>query len=373
MSTKFCQMVGVDLPIVAFSHCRDVVAAVSRAGGLGVFGAAKFTPEELDIELDWIDAHVDGRPYGVDVLVPLARAERDTQDLEALRKQIPEQHERFVAELGERFHVPPATEGATPRAFSGIIINRRDLDRQIEVALAHPVKFLVSGLGPFPPEVTARARAQNVLIGGLVGSVEHARRHVESGADVIVAQGFEAGGHTGEISTLVLVPQVVDAVAPRPVLAAGGIASGRQLAAVLALGAQGAWMGSAWLTTEESDVDPKVVEKLLQASSNHTLRTRCMTGKPVRMLQTPFEVAWNEPGAPPTLPAPLQGLLVLPLLQRIFQNRIMPVMGQPVGQAVGMLNQRSSCRAVVNDLMDELVDALSRVQVDLDLVDQESK
>lgn len=372
MPTNFCTQVGIDFPVVAFSHCRDVVVAVSRAGGLGVFGAAKFTPKELEVELRWIDEHVGGCPYGIDVLAPMAHDDRDTPDLDALRAQVPEQHTRFIEELGERFQVPPATKGATPREFSGIVINRRDLERQIDIALSHPIKLLVSGLGPFAPAVVERARAQGVLIGGLVGSVRHALRHVECGADVIVAQGTEAAGHTGDVSTLVLVPQIVDAVAPRPVLAAGGIASGRQLAAALALGAQAAWMGSAWLTTEESEVDPDVIEKLLRADSNQTLRTRCMTGKPVRVLRTPFEKAWGAPDAPPTLPAPLQGLLVLPLLNRIFQNHVIPVMGQAVGQAVGMLNQRRSCRNVVDEMMQELVDTLDGVQTDLDLVDHDA-
>lgn len=370
MTTAFCRQLGAAYPIVAFSHCRDVVAAVSRAGGVGVFGAAKFTPEELEIELDWIDKHAAGRPYGVDVLAPFPNQDTDTPDLEALRARIPKQHAQFVEELSDRFGVPPATEGARPRAFSGIIVNRRVLDRQIEVALSHPISLLVSGLGPFAPDVVARAHAQNVLIGGLVGSVTHALRHVDSGADFIVAQGTEAAGHTGEVSTLVLTPQIVDAVAPIPVLAAGGIATGRQIAAVLALGAQAAWMGSAWLTTEESDVDPAVIDKLLEAQSTQTLRTRCMTGKPVRLLRTPFEEAWSAPDAPAPLPAPLQGVLVLPLLERVFQNRITPLMGQAVGQVVGLMNQRRSCRATVDEMMREMIDALEATRAQLGLIDE---
>lgn len=373
MSTPFCRQAGVEYPIVAFSHCRDVVAAVSRAGGLGVFGAAKFTPEELEIELAWIDRHVGGRPYGVDVLAPFPNDETDTPDLDALRARIPQEHAAFVDALAARHNVPPPTDGARSRAFSGIIVNRRTLDQQIDVALSHPIKVLVSGLGPFAPDVIARARAQNVLIGGLVGSVKHALRHVDSGADFIVAQGTEAAGHTGEISTLVLTPQVVDAVAPRPVLAAGGIATGRQLAAALALGAQGAWMGSAWLTTEESDVDPAVIDKLLEAQSTQTLRTRCMTGKPVRLLRTEFEEAWNAPDAPAPLPAPLQGVLVLPLLERVFQNRVTPLMGQAVGQAVGLLNQRRTCRATVEEMVREMIDSLEGVRAQLGLVEDDSE
>jgi len=366
MTTRFCAAVGVDYPIVAFSHCRDVVAAVSRAGGLGVFGAAKFTPEQLEVELSWIDEHVGGRPYGVDVLAPSPSAVDDPElDLSALAEQIPEQQRRFVDDLAERFDVPPAKEGASTFAFAGIVVSRRTIEAHVEIALSHRVKFLVSALGPFRKEIVDRAHAQGTLIGGMCGSVAHAIRHASAGADVIIAQGHEAGGHTGEISTLVLTPQVVDAVAPIPVLAAGGVGTGRQLAAVLALGAQGAWMGSAWLTTEESDVDELVIEKLLQADSSQTIRTKSLTGKPVRTLRTPLEDAWSQPNAPPTLPAPQQGLLMRPLIQRAFQNNIEPLMGSAVGQVVGLMKERRACRALVNEIMTELVETLDRVGTEL--------
>jgi len=367
MATTFCKLLGTEYPIVAFSHCRDVVAAVSRAGGLGVLGAAKFTPDELETALTWIDNNLQGRPYGVDVLAPPADGEADNIDLEKLRQRIPAAHQDFVDQIASKYHVPPLSEGAVPTEFAGVIINRRDLEAHIEVALRHPIRLLVSGLGPFSTEVVERTHAMGALVGGMCGSPIHAKRHVDSGADVVIAQGTEAGGHTGEISTLVLVPQVVDAVAPIPVLAAGGIATGRQLAAVLALGAQGAWMGSAWLASEESDVDPQVIDKLLAAESNQTIRTRCMTGKTVRMLRTSFENEWESPDAPGTLAAPLQGLLVLPLLKRAFKNRILPLMGQAVGQAVGLIRQRRTSRAIVDEMMVELVDTIERVREELEL------
>lgn len=366
MTTRFCSAVGVDYPIVAFSHCRDVVAAVSRAGGLGVFGAAKFTPEQLEIELAWIDGHCGGRPYGVDVLAPSPSALDDQEvDLAALADSIPEAQRRFVDALAERYHLPPVKEMAPTFAFAGIVVSRRTIEAHVEIALRHNIKLLVSALGPFTREIVDRAHAKGILIGGMCGSVAHAVRHAQAGADVIIAQGHEAGGHTGEISTLVLTPQVVDAVAPIPVLAAGGIGTGRQLAAVLALGAQGAWMGSAWLTTEESDVDERVIEKLLRAESSQTIRTKSLTGKPVRTLRTPLEDAWAQPDAPPPLPAPQQGLLMRPLIQRAFQNNAEPLMGSAVGQVVGLMKERRACRSLVNEIMSELVDTLDRVGAEL--------
>ena len=367
MTTQFCKLVGIDYPIVAFTHCRDVVAAVSRAGGIGVLGAAKFTSEQLEIELAWIDAHVNGRPYGVDVLAPsLSRAAEDP-DLDALERTIPKQQRDFVTQLEEKLHIPPNTGGPTPREFSGIVVSRATLDAHVQIALSHPIKLLVSALGPFRPDVMAQAKQQGVLIGGMCGSVKHARLHAAAGADVIVAQGSEAGGHTGEISTLVLTPQIVDAVAPIPVLAAGGIATGRQLAAVLALGAQGAWTGSLWLTVHGSDTDPRMIEKLLAADSTQTLRTKSVTGKPVRTLRTPLEEAWLDEDAPPTLPAPQQGMLMRPLYHSIYQNGVTSLMGHAVGQAVGLLNERRSCKAVLDEMMRELVDTIERVNTELDL------
>lgn len=358
MSKRFRELVGIEYPLVAFSHCRDVVAAVTNSGGMGILGAAKFTPEELETELAWIDEHVGGKPYGVDVLAPPADEEKDIDDLVELRSRIPTSHHHFVDLLADRLAVPEARDGPVPREFSGIIVNRRTLQQQIDISLSHPIKFLVSGLGPFSSAVVARARSQGVAVGGLCGNVKHALRQVAGGADVVVAQGTEAAGHTGDISTLVLVPQVVDAVAPVPVLAAGGIVNGRQLAAILALGAQGAWTGSVWLTTEESDVDPAVIGKLLEARSEQTIRTRAYTGKPVRMLRTPFEDAWEDEKSPRPLPAPYQGLLVQPLLQRIYQHRRTDLMGQAVGQGVGLMRTRRSSRAVVEEMMAEMVDAL---------------
>jgi len=370
VTTEFCRRVGIENPIVAFSHCRDVVAAVTKAGGLGVLGAAHFTPAQLETELSWIDSQVNGMPYGVDVLAPQPGVgDEDGSDTTDLADQIPQQHRDFIEQLVERYDIPPSTGGAEPVEFSGIIVSRRNLDEQVEVSLRHPVRFLVSGLGPFPAEIVETAKAKSVLIGGMCGSVKHARRHVAAGADVIIAQGAEAGGHTGEMSTLVVVPQVVDAVAPVPVLAAGGIATGRQLAAVLALGAQGAWMGSTWLTTHESDVNPILVAKMLAAQSTQTVKTRCMTGKPVRLLHTEFEEAWAAADAPTALPAPLQGMLVRPLITRIFQNKVTQLMGHPVGQAVGFMNEQQTCRAVVEDLMTGLVESLEHVRSELGLDD----
>lgn len=363
MQNDFLRLAGVEFPVVAFSHCRDVVAAVSRAGGLGVLGAAAFTPEQLELELRWIDDNCGGRPYGVNVLYPFVYEEGNE---DALRRQLPERHAAFTAELLERFAIPPPRNEAvaTPFGDAGIVTREGVLDL-VEVALRHPIRLLVSALGPLPADVRDEAAARGALVGGMVGSARHAIRHVEAGADVVVAQGVEAAGHTGEIATMVLVPEVVDAVPGTPVLAAGGIATGRQIAAALALGAQGVWIGSAWLTTIESDVDPLVKERLLRATSGDTVKTRCISGKPMRLLRNPWSDAWEAEDAPEPLRAPLQGLLVRDAMVSIYENRVEPLMTSAVGQVVGQLRELSSAELLLR-LMEELVEAVAAVERQLE-------
>lgn len=372
MRTELCDVFGIDVPLFAFSHCRDVVAAVSRAGGMGVLGALAFTPEQLEVELRWIDDHVDGRPYGVDVIIPAsyAGAELNGPDLATqLAAMIPEAHRHFVEDVLARHGVPvlPA-DVARPRGLLGW--TNQGGRSQVEVALSHPIALLANALGPAPADVVVKAHAHGVRVAALVGTAEHARKQVAAGVDVIVAQGTEAGGHTGEISTMVLVPDVVDAVAPVPVLAAGGIGDGRQLAAALALGAQGAWTGSIWLTVTESDVSPVVLDKLLRAGPGDTVRSRSLTGKPARLLRTAWTEAWDDPDGPGTLPMPLQFMVTAEALQRIGRSGNEALAGSPVGQIVGRMNSVRTTRDVVFDLVDGAVRTIERLNDQLAVPDR---
>jgi NAD(P)H-dependent flavin oxidoreductase YrpB (nitropropane dioxygenase family) len=361
--TALCDEFGIEFPIFAFSHCRDVVAAVSRAGGLGVLGALAFSPDQLEVELAWIDEHVEGRPYGVDVVMPASAvgSELGGPDLAAqLDALIPEGHRIYVEEVLERHGVPPLPPDVPrPRGLLGW--TDQGARSQVEVALAHPIRLLVSALGPPPPDVVGRCRERGIKVAALIGTPDQARKQVAAGVDVIVASGTEAGGHTGEISTLVLVPQVVDAVAPVPVLAAGGIGDGRQLAAVLALGAQGAWTGSIWLTTTESDVSPVVRDKLLAASSRDTVRSRSLSGKPARQLRTPWTDAWDDPEGPGALPMPLQFMLTAEAQTRIGRSGNVALAGSPVGQIVGGMSSVRSTRDVVFDLVEGAIGTIERL------------
>ena len=368
MRTPVCESLGIEYPIVAFSHCRDVVAAVSRAGGMGVLGALVFTPEELDRELDWIEKNVDGKPYGVDVVIPAAYVGKEQGGLEKLdlEKLIPDEHKRFLEQLLERYEVPPLPKDLS-RAESLFGWSDTMGRALVDVAMSYPIKLLANALGPPPADVIDRAHAAGVQVAALVGRADQACKQQTAGVDIIVAAGYEAGGHTGEVTTLVLVPEVVDAVAPLPVLAAGGIGSGRQMAAALALGAQGVWTGSIWLTTTENDEDAVITERLLAATSNDTVRTRCITGKPARMLRSSYTDAWDDPGSPAALPMPLQHLATAEAHQRVRRAAAAGNLSAaelavtPVGQIVGHMNQRLPARKVVSDMIDEYLDTVERM------------
>ena len=366
MRTQLAKDLGLEFPIFAFTHCRDVAAAVSKAGGLGVLGVAGHSLDNLRMELEWIEKEIGDKPYGVDLLLPtrFVGSERGGLDASELEAMIPEEHRRFLDELLEKHDVPPLPADAKlPGAFSVGYEKQRDL---IEFLFQHRISLIASALGPPPSWMIEEGRKRGVRVAALAGTVDHARRHAEAGADLIIAQGYEAGGHTGEIATMVLVPEVVDAVAPLPVLAAGGIGSGRQITASLALGAQGVWMGSAWLTTEEAETHPVVKEKFLKATSRDTIRCRSLTGKPARQLRSAWTEAWNDPANPDPLPMPLQ-----PQLTREAQARISrtahkspganELINYFVGQIVGSMNDVRSVRSVVEELVQEYADTMERL------------
>jgi NAD(P)H-dependent flavin oxidoreductase YrpB (nitropropane dioxygenase family) len=367
MRTRICDEFNIEFPIFAFSHCRDVVAAVSKAGGFGVLGALAFTDEQLAIELDWIDEHVDGKPYGVDIVMPASSIAANAPEIteEQLQAMITERHRNFVEEVLSRYGVPPLPAGAPkPLALLGWVPGKAR--SQVDIALEHPIKLLVNALGPPPEDIVAKAHEHGVKVAALVGAADQAKKQQAAGVDIIVAQGHEAGGHTGEVATMVLVPEVVAAVAPTPVLAAGGIGSGKQAAAALALGADGVWTGSIWLTVREADTAEPIVERLLKAGARDTVRSRSMTGKPARQLRTPWTEAWEAPDSPGTLPMPLQYMLTAEAQQRMRRAADTGGPGaelatMPVGQIVGSMNSRRSARDVIYDMVREFIETTERL------------
>ena len=370
MKTAVADMLGIEYPILAFSHCRDVVAAVTNAGGFGVLGAVAHTPKQLEIDLAWIDEHVGGKPYGVDLLLPqkYEGADEGGLDREALRQLLPAEQQAFVDDIMARYQVPELDDEQREAVsrLGGMNVSPKGYEPLLDVAFDHPIKLIASALGPPPVALIERAHAADVLVAALAGTKEHAVRHQEIGVDIIVAQGTEGGGHTGEVATMVLVPEVVDAVAPTPVLAAGGIGNGRQVAAAMALGAQGVWCGSVWLTTEEAETQPVIKEKYLAARSKDTVRSRSITGKPARMLKTKWTEEWERTDGPGPLGMPLQPLLVSEAQARINRAANTPGSGAQelatyfVGQVVGQMNVSKKAGQVVLDMVNEYADVLIR-------------
>ncbi len=372
MKSNICDRLGIEFPLFAFSHCRDVVAEVSRAGGFGVLGAAGHTPETLEIELAWIDEHVDGAPYGVDLIVPTSMADKEGSLTPAeVEARIPLEHKAYVERILAENGV--SVEGLWSRGVGeGFASGMREQGAAavLDVAFSHPIKLIVNALGVPPKVMLDRARQAGVAVAALTGAREHAIKHVEAGVDILVVSGTEAGGHCGEVSTLVLVPEVIEALKPYgdvPVLAAGGIVTGRQMAACMAMGAAGAWTGSVWLTTAEAETNPVVKEKMLSANSRQTVRSRSRTGKYTRQLRSAWTDAWQSPEAPDPLPMPLQSLVAEPALRSIDK---LAEAGDPgaqrlatywVGQGVGLMNSAQSVRAVVREFMEDFAAAAERL------------
>jgi NAD(P)H-dependent flavin oxidoreductase YrpB (nitropropane dioxygenase family) len=363
MKTKATEMFGIETPIFAFSHCRDVVVEVTNAGGMGVLGTTRMSPEQLEAELKWIDDHTKGRPYALDLALP-----NKLDPVKPMRDRdvvLPKEHIEFIERILADAGIPPLPEDEHQKFMEsspGYTLTSRGGMELIEVALKHPqIKLVVSALGIAPKEMIDLLHAKGLKVGALVGSVHHALRQAEAGIDIIVAQGMEAGAHSGNIASMVLWPQVVDAVAPVPVLAAGGIGHGRQMAAAMVLGAEGVWCGSVWLGTRESELSPEMKERFFAARSEDAIQRRVFTGKQCRMLRSAFTDAWDAPGAPAPLPMPQQGMLVSEARARIERARKKDYMGYYVGQIVGDMKEETSCRSVVYGFLTEFLEAMERV------------
>ena len=373
MNSRLCEKLGIEFPLFAFSHCRNVVTEVSKAGGFGVFGAVGQTPENLEQELNWIDENIDGKPYGIDLLIPnrMDHKSENSQTSDDLKALIPNEYYNFVDNILE------AHDLETNDLWSGkygidYTHNMREAgaNQLLEVAFRHPITLFVNALGVPPRSVIEKCRDKNILVGALTGAREHAVKHAAAGVDILVVSGTEAGGHCGEISTMVVVPDVIDSVKANQdifVLAAGGIATGGQMAACMAMGAAGVWCGSVWLTAPEAETTPTVKKKMLEANSRNTIRSRSRTGKPTRQLQSAWTDAWASPNALQPLEMPLQGILSRPAMDKIDTKAAVGHAGAValstyyVGQAVGLMNEEKSVKAIVYEFMEDYVEAVERL------------
>ena len=381
MKSPICEMFEIEFPLVAFSHCRDVVVAVSKAGGMGVLGAVGHTPEMLEQDLKWIDDHIDGKPYGVDVLVPNNfEGKGSSMTSEDLRNMIPQEYGDFRADVLKQYDVDGEIlrggseakniELASDSRF-GKNLRQDGAQKLLEVAFSHPIQLIANALGVPPKWMLDMGKENNVKVAALLGAKEHAVKQVQAGVDILVVSGTEGGGHCGGVSTMVLVPEVCDAVKHIEgvsVLAAGGIVTGRQMAASMAMGAHGVWTGSVWLTTKEAETSPVIIDKLLSASSNQTVRSKSRTGKYSRQIRSPWTDAWESGEAPEPLPMPLQSQISEPALGKVTKLAEGGHAGAKqlatfwVGQGVGLMNQSLSSKQVVYDFMEDFLAANERLK-----------
>jgi NAD(P)H-dependent flavin oxidoreductase YrpB (nitropropane dioxygenase family) len=371
MKSPVCEMLGIEFPLFAFSHCRDVVAAVSRAGGFGVLGATAHSPDTIEQELKWIDDHTDGKPYGVDVLIPENMSTTGEKNVtwRSLEARVPEAHREFTKKLLKKYDIelaapPVADNQAQPFDPQWAI-------EMLEVSFRHPIKLIANALGVPPKEMIEMGKAHGVPVAALVGAKEHALRQVAAGVDILVVQGTEAGGHCGEVSTLVLVPEVIKAikqVRDVPVLAAGGIMTGRQMAACMAMGAAGAWTGSVWLATAESETSEIFREKMIAASSRDAVRSKGRTGKPARQLRSVWTDAWDRgPDSPGALPMPLQSIISRDAFHAIDRAaaagnpKARDLVSYFVGQGVGLIDSVKSAGSVVQEFKEDFLEAVEHM------------
>ena len=371
MKSPICKMLGIEFPLLAFSHCRDVVAAVSRAGGFGVLGATVHSPETIEQELKWIDDHVDGKPYGVDVLIPenISTAGEKNVTWKSLEARIPQAHRDYTKNLLRKYDIDLTTSNVAdnqPQPFDAT----RALEL-LDLSFRHPIRLIANTLGVPPKEMIEMGKKHGVPVAALVGAKEHALRQVASGVDILVVQGTEAGGHCGEVSTMVLVPEVIKAIKPIrdvPVLAAGGIMTGRQMAACMAMGAAGAWTGSVWLATMESETTEIFREKMIAASSRDAVRSKGRTGKPARQLRSVWTDAWDRsPESPGALPMPLQSIISRDAFNSIDRAaaagnpKARDLVSYFVGQGVGLIDSVKSAGSVVQGFKEDFLEAIEHM------------
>lgn len=371
MRSRLCEKLGIEFPLFAFNHCRDVVVEVSKAGGMGVLGASGLTPQALEIELNWIDEHIDGKPYGIDLIVPTTMAEQGNDTPTDINELVPDEHRNFAAQILAQHGVDTAGIYDFKAGTSDAFLGESKAASLMDVAFSHPIKLIANALGVPPKYMLELGKANDVAVAALVGAKEHAVKQAEVGVDILVVQGTEAGGHCGEVSTMVLVPEVCEAMKPYGeifVLAAGGIITGRQMAACMTMGAHGAWTGSMWLTTTEASTSQVIKEKLLTTNSRDTVRSKSRTGKFSRQMRSPWTDAWEDENAPDPLPMPLQPLVSEPALAKVIKMAEGGHKGARqlatfwVGQGVGLMNEIQSTKTVMYEFMEDFLNATERLK-----------
>ncbi len=358
LRTKLCDRLGIEHPIVAFTISREVAEAVTEAGAFAVLAGAPLEPDVLARDIKWLRERVGDKPFGVDLLLPISAPPLGTA--EDLVAQLPEEHKQFVQGIKERHNVPDAKN--YPEHYNLGWISAERARKQIDVVLEERIPVVAFGLGS-PEPLLGAAHSRGMQVWGLVGKPKQAERELALGVDAIIAQGTDAAGHTGNIGTFSIVPAVAAIAGDTPVIAAGGVTTGRHLAAALCLGAVGVWTGTLWLASEESTEDDIIKQKIVRAGPDDTIHSRCVSGFTMRILKNQYSEEWESPEAPAPLDAPYQILLGAELQQAVRDYRIEPFMFQAAGQGVGFVEAVKPVREIIASLVTEARAVLDGVAV----------
>ena len=357
LHTPLCDKLGIEYPVVAFTHCKDVAVAVINSGGFAVLGEALHTPDEIAADIKWIRERIGGKPFGIDLVLPSSVAAETSVD--ELLAMIPQEQRDFEQHIKQKYNVPDPKIAPNIHVWGGLD-QKRAMD-QLEVVFDERVPVFASGLGS-PAFLLKRAHELGIQVWGLVGKPRQAKRQIEAGTDVIIAQGFDAAGHTGNIGTFSIVPQVVDAARGTgvPVIAAGGVTTGRHLAAALALGADGVWTGSLWLTSRESDLNMPLKERLLEAETEDTMYSDCISGYTMRTTRSPWHDEWMSDAAPEVLKPPLQMILSSNYIQGSLDYQRKDLMTEAAGQGIHYIKEMKPARQILSDIVEEALDVFDR-------------
>ena len=354
--TPICEDLGIRHPIFGFSHSVDVCVAIARAGGFPVMGLARELPEEIPHILEDVEKRMGEMPYGIDLMLPSKVPEQAS--IEDLRESLPSEHVEFVDRLRQRFKVQAPVK---PSFFTTQVRSEALFHEQIEAVLASNCRGVATAIG-LRADLIERAKARGKLTFSLVGSVRHTRKAIEMGVEVLVAQGYDAGGHTGPVGTLSLLPQVIAAAAGRPVLAAGGIATGEQVLGTIAMGAQGAWLGTLWMAARENHTPPSLLQRLVASTSEDTVITRAHSGKPCRVVRSDWIDAWQQPGAPEPLNMPLQQVLTGDVFAAMHEHDDARLIYEAAGQSVFGIQYETTIADQMATLVAGMDSAWSRLE-----------
>ncbi len=355
MGRRIIDRLGSTHPIFGFGMKLETAIGVSRAGGVGIWGCTRHTPDEIEAGVSRMKAELGGLPWGVDLVIPAGMPEHD--DRAFIEEALPPGHVEFVSSMRERYQVP---DDGLPGMRSRFVRSEQTARDQLAVVMDHQIPVLALGVGS-PIWAVEQAHERGSLIVSLVGRPAHAETAIRAGADILVAQGTDSGGHTGPVGNFTLVPLVVEAAGGRPVLAAGGVATGRHIAAAMALGADGVWIGTAFLASVEAAPSPVLLDKLLAAGVTDTVISRSVSGKTFRMLRSAWSDEWAADDAPEPLKMPHQDILIGDLLGQVLRHEVAPLVHEGAGQGVVHLTGQQTVAEIMDDLVGEAEQVLGRI------------